>query len=445
MGRKAEYVGMIIVMAGILAGCGRQESVDEPVLLQGTIDKKVTDYPSASAYDETLFQGVNGFAYDMARNLTVTGENYFFSPYSLCEALSILDNAAEGETKRQIEDLLRIPDLMEWNMQMGLYRQEKQSKEAMLTSANSLWVDQQYELCEDVYEKYLPTVEEYYLVQAYQADFKENAEQTTEQINRWISENTDGMIKNFKEQVNPATVMSLINAVYFYGEWEHPFTAEDTYSQTFYGAREESTVDMMHQGGLWLPYYEKEGLCGVSLPYGEGRIVMNILMSRQEEESPSVPEEQSGQESRQAPVAELFWQMEDEEKNAFLTSLMDTESVWVQKLQIPKFQVDCTIDELVRLLEEMGMVDAFHPGKAEFPMIGEVYVSDASHKAKLEVDELGSRAAAVTESVVAEAADEEEIQSIEFIVDRPFLFTIQDKKTGMILFMGQINDLDGMK
>ena len=63
MGRKAEYVGMIIVMVGILAGCDRQESVDEPVLLQGKIDKKVTDYPSASAYDETLFQGEIGRAH----------------------------------------------------------------------------------------------------------------------------------------------------------------------------------------------------------------------------------------------------------------------------------------------------------------------------------------------------------------------------------------------
>lgn len=439
MTKKVKRIGMIIMIFSILAGCSRQESANVPVPLQGTIDKRVTDYPAALEYDGTLFQGINGFAYDMAQRLAVTGENYFFSPYSLCEALSILDNAAEGETKRQMEDLLRIPDLMEWNMQMGLYRQEKQSEEAALTSANSLWVDKQYELSEDVYERYLPTVEEYYLMQAYQADFKENPEQTKEQINRWVSENTDGMIENFKEQVNPATVMSLINAVYFYGEWAHPFTAEDTYSQTFYGTQEESTVDMMHQGGIWLPYYEKEGLCGISLPYGEGRIVMNIIIS-QKEEGLALPEE-GGQEMRQATAAELFWQMDEEERTTFLTSLMNTDSVWVQRLQVPKFQVDYAIDELISLLEEMGMVDAFDSQKAEFPVIGDVYVSEASHKAKLEVDELGSRAAAVTEFAVAEAADEVEMESIEFIVDRPFLFTIQDKKTGMILFMGQINVL----
>lgn len=427
MKKKVKHIGIIIMIASILAGCKRQEFVNGPVLLQGTIDKRVTDYPAASEYDETLFQGINGFAYDMAQHLAIGGENYFFSPYSLCEALSILDNAAGGETKRQIEDLFCISDLMEWNMQMGLYRTEKQSQEAALTCANSLWIDRQYELSKDIYEKYLPTVEEYYLVQTYQADFKENPNQTKEQINGWISENTDGMIENFKEQVDPATVMSLINAVYFYGEWSHPFTAEDTYPQTFYGSQEESTVNMMHQGGIWLPYYEKEGLCGVSLPYGEGRIAMNIIMSQQ------------------TSAIEGFWQMRDEERNAFLTSLMDTDCVWVERLQIPKFQIDYTVYELIDLLEEMGLVNAFDPEKAEFPGIGDVYINDASHKAKLEVDELGSRAAAITELDVAEAAEEVEIESIEFIADRPFLFTIQDKKTGMILFMGQINNLDGIK
>lgn len=445
MGRKAEYVGMIIVMVGILAGCGRQESVDEPVLLQGTIDKKVTDYPSASAYDETLFQGVNGFAYDMARNLTVTGENYFFSPYSLCEALSILDNAAEGETKRQIEDLLRIPDLMEWNMQMGLYRQEKQSKEAMLTSVNSLWVDQQYELCEDVYEKYLPTVEEYYLVQAYQADFKDNAEQTTEQINRWISENTGGMIKSFNDQVDQDTVLSLINAVYFYGEWSYPFEANDTAPQTFHGTKEESTVSMMHQGGIWLSYYEKDGLCGLSLPYGEGSIVMNIVMPKQEEQGAPESESQKTEDRQEVSAVELFWRGNNEDRNAFLTSLMAADTVRIQRLRMPKFQADYMVDELIGLLEGMGLVNAFDSVKAEFPGIGNVYVSNAAHKAKLEVDELGSRAAAVTEFAVAGTAEDIEDDYVEFVVDRPFLFTIQDKQTGMILFMGQVNNLEGIE
>ena len=207
MGNKIKYMCMAVMAASMLTSCSGQGSAEEPVKLQGTIDKAVADYPAASEYDATLLQGINGFAYDMAQRLAVDGENYFFSPYSLCQALSVLDNAAGGETKRQIEDLLHISDLMEWNMQMGLYGLGKESQEEELTCANSLWIDKQCELSEDIYEKYLPTVEEYYSVQSYQADFKKNPEQTKEQINRWISENTGGMIKSFNEQVDRKSVV----------------------------------------------------------------------------------------------------------------------------------------------------------------------------------------------------------------------------------------------
>lgn len=445
MGNKIKYMCMAVMAASMLTSCNGQGPAEEPVKLQGTIDKAVADYPAASEYDATLLQGINGFAYDMAQRLAVDGENYFFSPYSLCQALSVLDNAAGGETKRQIEDLLHISDLMEWNMQMGLYGLGKESQEEELTCANSLWIDKQCELSEDIYEKYLPTVEEYYFVQSYQADFKKNPEQTKEQINRWISENTGGMIKSFNDQVDQDTVLSLINAVYFYGEWSYPFEANDTAPQTFHGTKEESTVSMMHQGGIWLSYYEKDGLCGLSLPYGEGSIVMNIVMPKQEEQGAPESESQKTEDRQEVSAVELFWRGNNEDRNAFLTSLMAADTVRIQRLRMPKFQADYMVDELIGLLEDMGLVNAFDSVKAEFPGIGNVYVSNAAHKAKLEVDELGSRAAAVTEFAVEGTAEDIVDDYVEFVVDRPFLFTIQDKQTGMILFMGQVNNLEGIE
>ena len=89
----------------------------------------------------------------------------------------------------------------------------------------------------------------------------------------------------------------------------------------------------------------------------------------------------------------------------------------------------------------MGMTDAFDSALAKFDKISDsTYVSDVSHTAKLEVDEEGSRAAAVTEITVAESAMEIE-QRIDFILDQPFLFFIQDKESGVILFMGSVNNL----
>lgn len=449
--RKRICIGHILTMimaAGTLAACGvRQTEQGEPVEIRSREDIRLLDYPAVDSYDGSLPQGINGFACGVAERLADGEENYFFSPYSLCTALSILDHAAGGETKNQIENLLGISDLMDWAMQMELYGEEEQPEQAKLTCANSLWLSKQQPLSDKMYEDFIPAVNNYYGVQLYQADFRKDPEGVRQKINDWISDHTGGMIKNLKESVDPDTVLSLINAVYFYGEWTYPFSAEGTYPQTFYGTEQESTVDMMHKGEFRLPYYQKDGLCGLSLPYGDGSKVMNLLIPVREEgsgEAGAEGEPQSGTDGLQASAPELFLELSTEEKNEFLTNLMNADAAEIRHLQMPRFSMEYTVTELIGLLEEMGMVNAFDRTLAEFPGIGEVYISDAAHKAKLEVDELGSRAAAVTEYAVAEAAEEpEETESIEFIVDRPFVFTIQDKETEIILFMGQVNNLEG--
>lgn len=445
------HILTMIMAAGVLTACGvRQSEPEEAVEVRSKEDVRLLDYAAADSYDGSLAQGINGFAYGVAERLAADGENYFFSPYSLCTALSILDHAADGETKSQIENLLGISNLMDWAMQMELYGREAQPEEARLTCANSLWLNKQQPLSDKAYEDFIPAVENYYSAQLYEADFKGDPEGVKKQINDWVLDRTGGMIKNLKESVDPDTVVSLINAVYFYGEWTYPFSAESTYPQIFYGTRQENTVDMMHKGEFRLPYYQKDGLCGLSLPYGDGSKVMNILIAVREEGSEEIEEKSGsqagtdGHKGQEVSAPELFQGLSPEEKNEFMTNLMSADMIEVRRLQMPKFCMDYTVTELISLLEEMGMVNAFDRTLAEFPGIGEVYISDAAHKAKLEVDELGSRAAAVTEYAVAAAAEEpEEMEYVEFIVDRPFLFTIQDKETGIILFMGQVNNLEG--
>lgn len=394
----------------------------------GTATSVIAEYPTADTYNNTLMQGINGFAYDMSEYIEASGGNYFFSPYSIGMALTILDNAAEGETKSQIESLFDIADIQDWNMQLSLYMNKEQPEQAFITSANSLWIDKQYTLSDRGYEIYLPLVEFYYNAQIYNADFKNDPNGTKDLINQWVSENTNGMIKNFKQDVNKDICLSIINAVYFYGEWLWPFKAEDTGKEPFYGKSGESTVDMMRNGEIYLPYYESDGIRGISIPYGDGSKVMNILL----------PSEDAGW-----PVEELFANLSDDEKNQFLTKLMNSEKSYIQRICLPKFSMDYSIDALIDILKEMGMVNAFDFSLADFPGIGdEIYVDDASHVAKLEVDELGSRAAAVTEIAMTDGCSPIMEEAIKFIVNQPFIFFIQDKETGIILFMGQVNDFE---
>ena len=431
--RSFKRIMTLVLTAFILTACGQQEGKEETIRIQSKADVKLLDYPGASSYDRTLTQGINNFAYNMSEHLAESGENYFFSPYSICVALSVLDNAAQGETKSQMEQLLGISDLMDWNMQMELFMETGQSKKALLTSANSIWVDQRFELSEELYENYLPLVENYYRASMYQADFAKDSAEVKKQMDQWVSENTDGMINSCGEDLDADTALALMNAVYFYGEWKWPFEA-GTNKWVFYGTEEENEVDVMFLGDCWMHYYVSDGLRAISLPYGNGSRVMNILIPVGSGENQPKNFEQT--------AAGIFGAMSMEEKNSFLDNLLTGDEKWISGIRLPKFSMEYSVPQMSSLLQKMGMENAFNARLADFPGIGEVYVTDVTHKAKIEVDELGSRAAAVTEVSWADASeDEPEIEIIHFIADQPFLFMIQDTETGIILFMGQVNNL----
>ncbi len=379
-------------------------------------------------------QAVNRFAYQLAQELSENGENYFFSPYSICSALAVLDNAAGGETKEQMERMLGITDLAFYNREMARFREQPQDEEARLTGANSLWIRKGYELTEAAYTDYLPFVERAYGAEIWEADFYGDPDGTRDAVNRWVEEQTNGMIPEFrKENYDADTVLSIINAVYFYGEWSVPFDAYATYEQVFHGKNADASVSMMHNGEISLPYYEAGALRGLCMPYGDGSKVMNILLPAEGEER---------------TAAELFAALSEEEKDSFLTTLTQSERTLIYSLALPKLELAYSVPDMAEVLRGLGMTDAFDFARADFrgladPAETDFFVTEVNHMAKLEVDELGSRASAVTEIAAEDGCaimDDEKI--IEFIVDQPFLLFIQDRDTGMILFMGEINDLE---
>ncbi len=431
--RNFKRIMALILTAFILTACGQKAGEESNIRIQSKADVRLLDYPGASSYDQTLTQGINNFAYNMSAHLAESGENYFFSPYSICASLSVLDNAAQGETKSQIEQMLGISNLMDWNMQMELFMETGQSKKAMLTSANSIWVDKKFDLSEELYENYLPLVENYYRASMYQADFAKDSAELKKQMDQWVTENTAGMINSCGQEPDTNTALALINAVYFYGEWKRPFHA-GTKQWMFYGTEEENEVDVMFLSDCGMHYYVSDGLRAISLPYGNGSKVMNILIPVGNGKDQPKDFEQT--------AAGIFGAMSTEEKNSFLDNLLTGEKKWITTIRLPKFSMEYRVPQMSSLLQRMGMENAFNDRLADFQGIGEVYVTDVMHKAKIEVDELGSRAAAVTEDAWAVASeDEPEIEIIRFIVDQPFLFMIQDTETGIILFMGQVNNL----
>ena len=256
-----------------------------------------------------------------------------------------------------------------------------------------------------------------------QADMKRDREKILEEINGWVSDHTDGMIDPFLEELPNGTVSMLINAVYFDGKWSMPFDEERTEKSTFYGSEKEVEIDMMAQEGTFF-YLENEEYQAIQLPYGDGSVVMNIVLPKDTDK----------------PIEQWYKDLEKDQTEIW-KELNEAETADMEVVKIPKFALECSIPDLDNIMKELGMTDAYSE-EADFSRLAEnIQVDSMLHKAKLEVSEQYTKASAATGIISKMTAIIEEEEKPEFVADHPFMFTIQDKENDMILFMGHVNQL----
>lgn len=416
---------IIFICACILAlgaGCGKSEPKPVYPVLQAEQDFEEPKQEEVLP-KEAMRAGVNTFAYHMYDKLGVQ-ENVFFSPYSLCSALSLLDVGAGSETKKELEDLLGITDLDAWNREMKGYLEKEWSDDTFVITANAIWMDENKEFARDVEADFLQPAGYYYKCELYKADFRENPQDAINEINSWTDKNTRGMIPQIVGEVPIDTVMVLLNAVCFEGKWETSFKKEDTFEEIFHGTEGDSRIEMMNQYREDYAYVESGGIKGIALPYMGGNMVMKVFL----------PAEDGGD------INVLFSALDIDEREQLLDSLDGAETKEISRLAMPKFSMEKSIDNVEGILQDMGVTEAFLMD-ADFDKIGEVYVSQILHKAKIEVDEEGTKAAAATAVMVNDSAAFMEEEIIDFIMDKPFVYVLQDTETGIILFMGRVNNL----
>lgn len=379
---------------------------------------------SESDQDRMFSGGINQFALKIYEQME-TQENIFFSPYSLGVALSMLNMEAEGETKSQIEKMLGIKDVDEWNRQASEYIKENTREGATVETANAMWISDELELSTNAKEDVLVPLQEFFAGEIFQADIKNENQKILQEINGWVSDHTEGMIDPFLEELPNDMVSMLINAVYFEGEWMNPFDETLTKKEIFYGIEEESEIDMMMQSGTFLRYLETDTYQAIQIPYGDGSVAMNILL----------PNDMGNQ------TFEEWYQGLGEDQSEIWEALNEAQETEIEVVKIPKFSMECTIPDLDQILKELGMTEAYSE-QADFSRLAEgIQVDNIMHKAKLEVNEKYTKAAGVTGIISKMTAIIEEEEKPEFVADHPFLFVIQDTQNDMILFMGQVNQL----
>lgn len=388
-------------------------------------EEDIKNYQVSTNMSNNTIIGMNQFAQSFYNELEGEG-NLFFSPYSIVMAISMIDNGAEGETKKEIETLFGITDLEEWNANLQYLMNSFTDKKAIVNTANSIWWERDDANFQDnIEENFFNPVRFYYNAELFNVDFTLNA--TVDVVNDWVSEETDEMIPKLLDTLSEETVMLLVNAVYFDGVWKNKFYVEDTFEEEFYGITETSSVDMMHKYGTYFRYIHEGGIQAIELPYGEGNIVMDILL----------PEEGSSED-----IISLYSKLTLDERNNLLNNLSTASETKIHTLSLPKFTMEYKVSDMKKVLNNLGMIESFDSSKANFDLINpSIYISDLVHVAKVEVDENGTRAAAATALTVFGTALVQDEEVINFNVNRPFIYVIRDIESGGILFMGQMTDL----
>lgn len=356
----------------------------------------------------------NAFALQLYRKTAKLGSQVV-SPMSVAYLMGMLANGANGETLKEIMhcigcDNVRLSDLNE------LYKALMQDvgrvdKQTQVKIANYVAVNKEFQLD----NQYRKTVADNYKAEVENLDF--GKAKAVDRINGWCAEHTDGMVPRIVDQLDASAVSVLMNAIYFNGTWRDKFDAHNTREQNFYGyTRNIQKVQMMRQVEKFA-YMDNDSLQAVSLPYGNGVYSMTVLLPKQG-----------------IGVSEMMGTMTPER----LTQINSNMDMCMVDLWLPRFTTETTL-QLNDVVSSLGAPSIFEPGKADFGRFasGDFYISQMLQKAKIEVSEEGTKAAAVTAAVMLTSMAPMELRHVEFHADRPFVYLITDSQSGAILFMGQ--------
>jgi len=344
-------------------------------------------------------------------------KNLFISPFSISTALTMTLNGANGQTFDEMHNTLKLGDLEIQEVNES-YKQLLETLPGLdpltkMKLANSVWPQIDF----PVMESFLEITSEYFNSEVIPVDFKNPA--VVDQVNQWVEENTDGLIKQTLDQLSPEVVMLLINTIYFKGAWQTEFDPKDTYETDFYlEGGGTSTVDMMHIQENDFPYFQNSLFQAIDLPYGDSIYSMSVFLPMPGHTVDEI-------------VAEMSPETWDQWLGAFQPQPVE--------LLFPKFKMEYG-KLLKRTLSDMGMPVAFS-ANADFSKMVDgwgVKISDVLHKSFVEVNEEGTEAAAVTVVIIDYTSTGPSVPI--FKADHPFVFVIRDNKTNSILFMGKVMD-----
>jgi len=389
---------LVVVAAGLMLGSGAMPKADSP--------------PASG-----LARPYTELGFDILRQLASQRPdgNVFISPTSIAVALAMTSNGANGATRDAILRTLHADtqSLEAFNAaNRELAEQISKTTAVQLSIANALWLQQGLAV-NPSFEQILQSA---YQAQAQNLDFRNPA--SAETINAWVASHTNGRIEHLVDQVDPATVAMLTNAIAFQGKWTLPFDPKSTQPRDFRPANGAVLQVRMMKNSAPYAYGGGNGLEAIRLPYADGTFAMYVVL----------PLDASRMQS-------FLSQLTPDTFTALLSSLHTQRGT----IELPRFSIDYDAT-LNAVLGKLGMGIAFSDN-ANFNSVSttrRLQISEVRHASFLKVDEEGTAAAAATSIGMKTMIMRVEPPPFHMVVDHPFFLAIRDERNGQLLFTGTI-------
>ena len=340
-------------------------------------------------------------------NSIASGGNYLISPYSIETALSMLKDGTDGNTLKEIEDLIgtrNISDITSDKVKV----------------ANGIFIKNKYK--DNISNEYIMTLKDKFASEVIYDNFT-----NPKVINDWVNEKTDGMIKRVVNSIDDDFVLGLANAIAIDVKWVNEFECIDTIKEEWQNGEEITNVEMMHNNySSYVKYFINENESGIVLPYEENN-------GKQLEFIGILPN---------GDLSNYIDNLTMDKLSDIDNSMKNIASNQELNLALPRFTYSYSLEGFKEVLMAMGINDAFNPKTANFnKMVNDisVYVSEAIHKTHIELSETGTKAAAVTYFGMMETTALPEVkEQINIKFNKPFMYIIRDTETKEMLFVGTV-------
>lgn len=433
---KKNLLSVMVVMAvsSLTLSCSSSEKVEGDLVEPKEVVNLVADpQPIMLTEEQQVFANDNNqFTLNYLKTVSETdrsGKGFVYSPLSITYVLGMVNDAATGQTEKELEQTLGfheggIKAVNEYCKKLieGLPNVDNK---VTLDMANAIFLNKDYTLK----QQFQQDMQTYYDASAEALDF--SSPKTLAHINSWCNDKTKGMIPKILDDVKPYMMSYLLNAIYFKADWTSKFDEKNTKTETFTTESGNTTMPLMHQNVL-INYLKNDIYSVVEIPYGNGMWSMMVMLP----EAGKTTDDVISLLAQRGLCVKTYSGGGGEMLRPYEVDL-----------KLPRFETSSDTDELpvenglVGLMQKMGIKLAFDSDFAEILNMCEVpvYIAMMRQKAKIKVNEKGSEAAAVTVAGMNKctSASPEYYPRATFHANRPFVYAIQERSSGIILFVGK--------